>query len=70
MSSQKKPFSNGEQVTTSFFPKDKNKIRTVTRCYPSIMTESGWLVDTQDDNGKILKALDPSWYKPIKNNRA
>ena len=66
MSSQKKPFSNGEQVTTSFFPKDKNKIRTVTRCYPSIMTESGWLVDTQDDNGKILKALDPSWYKPAK----
>ena len=63
----KKPFESGDLVTTHFYPVQKNLLRTVIRCYRSIDCPSGWLVDTQDDNGKMLKALDAKWFKRIEN---
>ncbi|WP_067517814.1 hypothetical protein [Endozoicomonas ascidiicola] len=63
MTSSKQPFTNGDQVTTDFFPKEKDTLRKVVRCYRSIATESGWLVDTEDTKGKILKSLDANWFK-------
>ena len=61
----KKPFESGDLVTTHFYPVQKHRLRTVIRCYRSIDCPSGWLVDTKDDNGKLLKALDAKWFKRI-----
>lgn len=59
------PFQPGDQVTTHFYPINKNRPRTVIRCYRSIDCPSGWLVDTKDASGKTLKALDAKWYTPV-----
>ena len=58
------PFEKGQLVTTSFYPVEKDIPRTVTRCYQSTIGQSGWLVDTVNDKGKHLKALDSKWYQP------
>lgn len=62
----KKPFESGDLVTTHFYPAQKHRLRTVIRCYRSIDCPSGWLVDTKDDNEKILKALDAKWFTHFK----
>ncbi len=64
-SAMKMPFQPGDQVTTHFYPVQKKRPRTVIRCYRSIDCPSGWLVDTKDDSGKMLKALDAKWYTPV-----
>lgn len=58
------PFEKGQLVTTSFYLKEKDLPRTITRCYPSrAWSQSGWLVDTVTEKGKYLKALDSDWYR-------
>ncbi|WP_257296040.1 hypothetical protein [Endozoicomonas sp. YOMI1] len=66
----KMPFQPGDQVTTHFYPVQKNRRRTVIRCYRSIDCPSGWLVDTKDDSGKLLKALDAKWYQLMEMEEA
>ncbi len=64
LSNQKVPFHDGQLVTTNFYPKEASQIRTVIRCYKSLASESGWLVNTVNESGKELLALDSHWYKP------
>ncbi len=66
------PFEKGQQVTTGFYPIEKDLIRTVTRCYQSNSCESGWLMDTVTEKGKELQAIDSNWYQLSgeKNNDA
>ena len=65
----KSPFYKGDMVTTDFFPKEKSVPRKVTRCYRSLTSKSGWLVDTENEKGKLLAALDAIWYHPIDKSR-
>ncbi len=57
------PFEKGQQVTTGFYPIEKDLLRTVTRCYQAKSCDSGWLMDTVTEKGKELQAIDSNWYQ-------
>lgn len=63
------PFEEGQTVTTSFYLKEKDLPRTVTRCYPSRSCQSGWLVNTVTEKGKKLEAIDSDWYQLAGENK-
>ncbi len=57
------PFEKGQQVTTDFYPIEKDLPRTVTKCYQATACSSGWLMDTVTEKGKELQAIDSNWYQ-------
>ena len=57
----------GDGVTTGFYAKDKNLIRTVVKVerYQGA-SESGWVVTTKDGLGRHL-SCDMNWYNKVEN---
>ena len=70
---QSPPFLPGETVMTDFYDRKNldNLKHKIIRCYKSdINCQTGWLVDAERKDGKVLDGMDSAWFRKVSDEKS